>query len=778
MKNKYFLFLFIFILSSTSLFSQQEYWYHLYKGDQVTKTIETENDFWIGTTIGLVRVNKLTDEQEIFNKSTSDLPNYHILNLIADQEGNIWIRTFLSISKYDGVSWTHFTSSNSILKLPESYTSLEVDNENRIWVTEIDRVLFFSNNEWVEVSTLPGISALYYPILIADVNGTVWMQATIFPSLENKIYRLEDNTWMDETQFLPSNITSSNVEFLGFDSLGNLWSRVGSLNGLLKKDNLSQNWTFIPMSTNFLTLGGFLTIDKNDNIWFSYDYLGDKKLVKFSEPNLWESIPFPNDLVDISITNAISDYNQGIWFPIFNNQTDRYSHLGRVENQNQITTIELPPFQYSYSMNLTQISDSIILMGGLGVHPLVFENGEFNYIEIGNSEIDTDGFNFFVGTNNQNKQYLTSVFSKKIFTYDFQDWESIDLPNKNLYLQLGEDEQLWASSSPYISEAKIYNYQNGIWDSLALQQSNVNLANIELDGFGKLWIQIQNQEIGILKYDGNIFTEYNNDNSSLCNNNIQIIGTDNEGEIWCNLQSCIQKFDSNTDDFEVIIDYDTLYHYFSNPYTVRGMVQMKNNQYYFKGSNSILNFDGTNFEIIDSTNSPFSNDIELYNIEKDTSDNLWIASSDGIFKYDGNEGWEIFNMTNSPLASHRYPSVSVDKENNIWMTCLRCGVYIYSENNLLLKSTEVKEKEEKIFSVYPNPFSKNTTISFHLEKEENVKVEVFDLNGRLVKNVFEGTKNQGIQNIEVSLDNNSSGVYFCRIIVGDKQNVLKLVFIE
>ncbi|MBE2279372.1 MAG: T9SS type A sorting domain-containing protein [Ignavibacteriaceae bacterium] len=84
---------------------------------------------------------------------------------------------------------------------------------------------------------------------------------------------------------------------------------------------------------------------------------------------------------------------------------------------------------------------------------------------------------------------------------------------------------------------------------------------------------------------------------------------------------------------------------------------------------------------------------------------------------------------------------------------------------------------------YPNPFgmgvnSANSTISLSLMSYENVKVQVFDINGRLVNTVFNGNLSAGEHSFQISSENLSSGIYFYRIIAGNKSDVKRMVVVR
>ena len=79
-------------------------------------------------------------------------------------------------------------------------------------------------------------------------------------------------------------------------------------------------------------------------------------------------------------------------------------------------------------------------------------------------------------------------------------------------------------------------------------------------------------------------------------------------------------------------------------------------------------------------------------------------------------------------------------------------------------------------SNYPNPFNPETTISFDVTERGNVSVDIFNLRGQLVKNIFSGERNIGTSKfVWNGLDNNNkavaSGVYY--LTAKSKNNTIR-----
>ena len=79
---------------------------------------------------------------------------------------------------------------------------------------------------------------------------------------------------------------------------------------------------------------------------------------------------------------------------------------------------------------------------------------------------------------------------------------------------------------------------------------------------------------------------------------------------------------------------------------------------------------------------------------------------------------------------------------------------------------------------YPNPFNASTNISYKLPQNSYVKLEVFDMLGKLVETVVDGEQSRGRYVQRVQADDWSSGVYIYRIIVESKMETGKLMLVK
>ncbi len=84
---------------------------------------------------------------------------------------------------------------------------------------------------------------------------------------------------------------------------------------------------------------------------------------------------------------------------------------------------------------------------------------------------------------------------------------------------------------------------------------------------------------------------------------------------------------------------------------------------------------------------------------------------------------------------------------------------------------------------YPNPFNPETTISYTLDHEDEVAVDIYNVRGQKVRTLVRGSQNEGSYQVTWSGDDSTgqpvaSGVYFCRLKSGEETLVRKMMLMK
>jgi hypothetical protein len=79
---------------------------------------------------------------------------------------------------------------------------------------------------------------------------------------------------------------------------------------------------------------------------------------------------------------------------------------------------------------------------------------------------------------------------------------------------------------------------------------------------------------------------------------------------------------------------------------------------------------------------------------------------------------------------------------------------------------------------YPNPFNPSTTINYEIPEASRITLDVFDMNGRLVKTLYKGYRSAGVYQEVFSADQLTSGVYFYKLTAGSWTDTKKMLIIK
>ena len=81
-------------------------------------------------------------------------------------------------------------------------------------------------------------------------------------------------------------------------------------------------------------------------------------------------------------------------------------------------------------------------------------------------------------------------------------------------------------------------------------------------------------------------------------------------------------------------------------------------------------------------------------------------------------------------------------------------------------------------SIYPNPFSTESKIKIKTIESSFIEIDIYNIKGQKLKSVFSGIHKSNAHEYKVNLTNYSSGIYFARINLKDRQVIVKLLKIK
>ncbi len=128
-----------------------------------------------------------------------------------------------------------------------------------------------------------------------------------------------------------------------------------------------------------------------------------------------------------------------------------------------------------------------------------------------------------------------------------------------------------------------------------------------------------------------------------------------------------------------------------------------------------------------------------------------------------------------------------------WEDIAQVGVIILNENRSTDNTFKVRVSDSFSTSIigdgsmpqetslkqnYPNPFNPSTTIPVSISEFQKVKVDIYDITGRLVQSVFNGSLPSGNYALPVNLERYASGVYLYRLQTDDHVQIKRMTLVK
>ncbi len=124
-----------------------------------------------------------------------------------------------------------------------------------------------------------------------------------------------------------------------------------------------------------------------------------------------------------------------------------------------------------------------------------------------------------------------------------------------------------------------------------------------------------------------------------------------------------------------------------------------------------------------------------------------------------------------------FPFTKLTTGNGLWIGDWENYGESFDDWFALLNAT-VTPKVYSLQQNYPNPFNPLTTISFALPQAGQVNLAVYDLQGRLVAQLVNGSRPAGVHEVTWDASQQASGMYFCRIQAGDFTAIKKMMLVK
>jgi len=759
---------------------------------------------WYGTAQGLYRQSISSNSWVVYNTTNSQITGNGINNVRIDHLGNIWASVYnwstnsggglIRISADDNENWDIYTASNPNT-LPSNYIrdiQFERIGTNSItWLTTDQGITRFDGSSWTTFTspTLPTNNI--YSVSIRN-NVEKWFGTNI--SLLKYT-----NSW-EEYSIFRSGIPSNNIQTIAFENNPYVkW--IGTANGMTRFDG--NDWVVFNMANSMLPTNDIktLAVDNNNLLWIgtakyvnlggglaSFNYqLKEWVIYKKTDSN----IPLESD----TISKVAIDSNNNKWIG-----TLEQGGLYSIDTDGVWTSFKSSPTGLA-SNNINDIfidseNNKWISTPDYGVSVMDAQNSFVRRINIWNSNLlsneirkikqDRKGFIWAVTGNGLGKlideEWIIYTSANSNNTLPNTGIVDIDFDNNNIgwittnigLVRTNEiDWVLYTTSTP----------------NHALPSNNLNSIFMEVvNGNTTKWITTKDRGVSLFRGGNSAFETGSHififqhpfitnalKISAIVNN---IVVNDVEFRIN-NIVTPSTEVAMNT----WFVDHTV-------PTSQNVNIRFR----FWHAAGDSTQDRRINVSLLNS-NKPILLDSETtIELTTDIDKEQWLITEfyDDFYRFSNiasNLKGNLILKTN--INNHIQKKIIFNEKEYYWenQNFYIEGQTIYANINeqgdyRVMKNTEYQTKPSILLMNYPNPFNPITNITFNLHYDNNkVNLDVFDIKGRKIKALFGGYLNKG--NHQYYWDgkneeeqNMASGVYFLRLVSNHEVVSKKILLIK
>ncbi len=582
---------------------------------------------WAATDGGVIRWDISSATYEKYT-SSDGLHRNAVTGVAMDGDGNMWFgtedpgeSTYLlyglpAVSKFDGETWTRYGSVREAVEAEYEAirgTAVEndlwmVDTEGRVWVVFPLGVQAFDGTKWTMYEPPNTLVEQEVTALAVDASGQVWVASrfaygqtggvSVFDGHEWKQYRTEDG------------LISPFVSDIAVDRAGNTWFATD--HGLSRFDG--DQWT------SYGTADGLageivhqVVVDPAGQVWIA----ADGGVSVLAEEG-WQTLTVADGL-STELVHAIAFEPTGTaWFGGWGGAVDRFDGD---EWASYVVDDELP----GYSVNaITVDGQGRVWLGTSGPDPVVYDGHDWKTYP-GREPLSAGIIYAMASDSLGNIWFHTSEGTGRLSSKD-GSWTTystvMEAVEQNYQAVLGTNgrTRLWAiddSDGVWVGAAR---YDGQSWLSYQDQEvlSQTEVTAVAIDEDGQVWFGTRDG--GLVVLDGDTWSHYDQDNSSLTDNWIKDILINGENRVWVATPA---------------------------------------------GLNVIT---GQWWQVFTTDAGLINNDV--LTLALDNEGRVWLGTKGGVSRFDG-ESWYNYAILD-------VEDIAVDNEGNVWIGTLFDGLLIHS----------------------------------------------------------------------------------------------------
>ena len=358
------------------------------------------------------------------------------------------------------------------------------------------------------------------------------------------------------------------------------------------------------------------------------------------------------------------------------------------------------------------------------------------------------------------------------------------------------------------SDSGIVKFHNNQWtryDSINSGLPENKIRDIVFDRNGIMWVRYYSKGLG--RFDGYNWYLYNQNNSPVIT--VTSLAVDSSNSKWMTGAGRLMKFNDS-----IWTIYDTSNVGYS--FTSLQMDFEGDTLWFAAGLKGLARYCNGSLNYYNMQNSGMPDNVAKC-IYIDKSRNKWVGTMfGGAAKFNSAQNiWTAFDLADSlgftgdnsvndiiaddssvyfayRMTLYRYTrtgfeiipagtptAFEYDRYNNLWIGNLN-GIAIYNPNGIV----SIKNDEENIpdsydiIQNYPNPFNIETKIKVTISKNTAVSLNIYDMNGRFIKQLTNARYNKGVYEFKFAGNNLASGFYFAVLQTEKGTKTHKIVLLK
>jgi len=234
-----------------------------------------------------------------------------VISILEDSRGNLWFGTIRGgASKYDGVSFTHYTEE---VGLSQTVLSMLEDNHGNLWFgTGEDGVIMFDGDNYTKYSEKEGLSSNTVFCMLEDHKGNLWFGhyegggVSMFDGVSFTHYSIKEG------------LGSNNIRAMLEDKDGNLWFGHPG-NGVSRYDG--STFTRITSNDGLASYVNCIMEDSDGNLWFG---AGGEGVTMFNGETFTHFIESEGFFRYMQIVSILEDHHGDIYFGTMGSGVNKY----------------------------------------------------------------------------------------------------------------------------------------------------------------------------------------------------------------------------------------------------------------------------------------------------------------------------------------------------------------------------------------------------------------------------------------------------------------------